>query len=438
MSGTISFWAVTTNPNGVISRFTLPHGTLPEAPSDSLTFSSGNPYGQAVAGAYDYTGNLFFLMSGIPGDAFANAGAILKITPAGVQSFLATAGPMYTAFPSSSIAIDMNGNIYGCDNSNDVVYYSSTGAGPTTLCNSARYFSSGAALTLDVHGNLIAAVFDANTGNFALLKISLPAGTITVLNPNIISVPAAAGASVANSMCCDETGSLYVLWSSVTAFGVAQFSASGTEINDSFISGNLAIVFTMAYDPSAQQFYICSSANSTYGFIVVYDKTGTVIPTKAFQLGYKSGPYTIAATNDKLKIAVDGAAAVTITLTSGAARTAAQVAADINAALGSAIASVSSGAVLFESLTTGASSQINLESIFPNAAYGTLGIQPGGATFAGSINSVPIGVNLSAPFISLPSAVAGPPVPPAIATGQPFTGTFVGFFGAGNVGGGQK
>lgn len=91
--------------------------------------------------------------------------------------------------------------------------------------------------------------------------------------------------------------------------------------------------------------------------------TGTVAET-----------YNISSTNDKLKIRVDGGTPQTVTLTSGATRSAANVVSDINATLVGATASVSTGKVTITS--NSASGFIEFE-VVTNSAYATLGLNVG-------------------------------------------------------------
>lgn len=81
----------------------------------------------------------------------------------------------------------------------------------------------------------------------------------------------------------------------------------------------------------------------------------------------------VASTSDKLSISVDGSAPVGVTLTAGAARTAAQVAADINAQVPGVIAADDgTGKVEITSASTGSSSSIEFLPV-TNAAYTVLG-----------------------------------------------------------------
>jgi len=81
--------------------------------------------------------------------------------------------------------------------------------------------------------------------------------------------------------------------------------------------------------------------------------------------------FTIGATTKTLKLAFDRGNSVTVTLTEGS-RTAAQVVADINAAIGATVASDESGAVQLTSTWVGYYSRIAIETVADDA-YTVLG-----------------------------------------------------------------
>ena len=97
-------------------------------------------------------------------------------------------------------------------------------------------------------------------------------------------------------------------------------------------------------------------------------------PTAGTTTGTIAGPFTITSGgNDQLAIAVNGGSVVNMVLTSGS-RTAAQVASDINFAVGATIATVATGGqITLTSPTTGTSSEINIEAPIDNPALTTLG-----------------------------------------------------------------
>lgn len=148
--------------------------------------------------------------------------------------------------------------------------------------------------------------------------------------------------------------------------------------------------------------------------------TPSTAATSASVLGTVAETFNVqTGVNDSLKIAIDGGAPLTFTLTAGAARTALQVASDINTGLGATIATVSSGKILLTSTTTGASSEINIETV-ANDAYtllgftvsdntGTAKVLRTAAQIAANINGVFPGVASSAGgVVTLTSTVAGP------------------------------
>lgn len=141
-----------------------------------------------------------------------------------------------------------------------------------------------------------------------------------------------------------------------------------------------------------------SSAYSTLGFTVplstgtTYYGTDGISPTTA-ELIAKAGPYAIVgATNDAFKVSVNGRTTITVTFTAGAARTAAQLVTEINAAF-DAIFGVdnlnpayvytddSGGTHLalrgdLSGLHTGPSSSLELETV-THSSYETLGLTEG-------------------------------------------------------------
>lgn len=87
-----------------------------------------------------------------------------------------------------------------------------------------------------------------------------------------------------------------------------------------------------------------------------------------------AGPYAIVLnTNDKLSIAFDGGDPVDVTLTAGGARTAAQIATDINTAFGITVAYDQSGTVVLISNTIGPDSEIHILVPASHSANSTLG-----------------------------------------------------------------
>jgi flagellin len=117
----------------------------------------------------------------------------------------------------------------------------------------------------------------------------------------------------------------------------------------------------------------------------VTGQTGAIVAaTAGSNLGSIAGPYAVAAgTTDVLRVKVDAGAFVAITLTAGAARTAAQVASDINNSglLVGATASVSGGKLLLTSNTTGAASAITIDTVANGSTANTaLGFGAGGVT----------------------------------------------------------
>ncbi len=117
----------------------------------------------------------------------------------------------------------------------------------------------------------------------------------------------------------------------------------------------------------------------------VTGQTGAIVAaTAGSNLGSIAGPYLVtAAATDVLRVKVDAGAFVAITLTAGAARTAAQVASDINNSglLVGGTASVSGGKLLITSNSTGAASAITIDTVGNGSTANTaLGFGAGGVT----------------------------------------------------------
>ncbi len=124
--------------------------------------------------------------------------------------------------------------------------------------------------------------------------------------------------------------------------------------------------------------------------------------------GKTAGPFNIVSgTNDSLLISVDGGSGQTITLTAGAARTAAQVVADINTALIGALASVEgdgNGFVAIKSNSTVVGTASVGFSTVADSAYAALGFPigsypgyTGGDTGFGAIGDYMHPTNLTGP-----------------------------------------
>jgi len=113
--------------------------------------------------------------------------------------------------------------------------------------------------------------------------------------------------------------------------------------------------------------------------------------TKAELFGSVLGPYLIDATNNKLSVKKDGAAGVVITLTQGAARTAAQIAAEIDAGLTRVDSQEVMGRLMIRPATAGAASCVAIDTAGANSAHTTLGM---GATVRTGKDNCPILVQL--------------------------------------------
>lgn len=126
--------------------------------------------------------------------------------------------------------------------------------------------------------------------------------------------------------------------------------------------------------------------------IIAFQNDGEVAVTLHFDAannkaeadGTIAGTYNIGGTTDQMLIAIDGETAVAITLTHGGTQTAANIAADINSALGAAggntklaQAVVRSNKVVILSGTTGQFSVVDVQAPATHSAYGLLGFTVG-------------------------------------------------------------
>ena len=113
--------------------------------------------------------------------------------------------------------------------------------------------------------------------------------------------------------------------------------------------------------------------------------------TKAELFGSVAGPYLIGASTNKLSVKKDGAAGVVVTLTQGAARTAAQIAAEIDAALTGVDSEEFMGRVMIRHATAGSASSVAIDTAEPNSAHTVLGM---GSTVRTGKDNCPILVQL--------------------------------------------
>src|SRR5206468_8479742 len=131
-------------------------------------------------------------------------------------------------------------------------------------------------------------------------------------------------------------------------------------------------------------FFRVDARGTTAAGTVTGSAAAIVAATAGSNLGSIAGPYAVGAgTTDVLRVKVDAGAFVAITLTAGAARTAAQVASDINNSglLVGGTASVSGGKLLLTSNATGAASAITIDTVANGSTANTaLGFGAGGVT----------------------------------------------------------
>lgn len=401
-----------------IYTYSLPTGALPAAPAASQTYS-GTVHGLSIAGCQDTIGNSYFLLNS---SGSSGAYGVLKISSGGVQSFYVTLAGVAALGPAlgsgASLAVDASGNVYVFGNPGEVWKF--TPSGVKSVFASSVDIGFGYALAFDYLGNLVVAGFNLSSGHTTLVSVNT-SGTAATLNGNILAGLGSPGTG--SNICFDSDGNIYVL--ALLGFAgsqLAQFSARGVELNAAFINLGVGVFagyqeYHHAYDSGSNTFFVSTSTSGFGAFCMAFSNLGVVL-SPASLIGTKSGPYNVTGASNKLKIAMNGAAPVTVTLTTGAARTAAQVVTEINTALGSAVASVVSGKIFLASSTAGNTSQINLQSI-ASSAYSVLGLVyppvPGG--------------NISTPDLTGPTqfffngvgslALAGPPPPLYV---PPFSG----------------
>ena len=397
----LTLWSNLNSPDYNIAQFAFPLGSLPVAPVTNWTFTGGATYGGAYSGAYDASGNVYFLMTGTGG---TGTGAILKITTSGTQSFVLTSSNL-----TQCLAIDSSGNFYGYDSvSHGISMYTSAGSGPTTVDGRAL---TGHSLAFNANGQLIA--FFVFGGTQQLVSYSIPSYTATVLNA---SVGLASVVLTSEKPCFDTSGNIYIGYAGGTGTGrIAQISPAGTVLNTAFhtftaLSGATYAPGYLAYDPVASQFFVglVNNLGLGTGVLVVLDSSGNLLPLSAYALGTTAGPYDITSSNNKLRVSVDGATAVTATLTTGASVSASTIVSDINAAYGSSIASAVGGAVQISSSTTGSGSTIDFPSV-ANSAGTVLTLNIGNNQIpGGNLTSSLTLTGYSIPVIVQPGPLVGP------------------------------
>lgn len=181
------------------------------------------------------------------------------------------------------------------------------------------------------------------------------------------------------------TGRRVVLAQAEFGTGVIQagtiFAAEGlrkTDYTTFKVCGNMDTVqYTWGADPVGQ--ILTPKKSSLVTSIGLYF-TSVPTGTNASVTGTNGSPFNITAgVNDTLKIAVDGGASQTITLTPGTNRTVLDVVIDINNQIMGATATISGASVKIAALSEGLGSTLAIQTV-ANSAYTLLGLTVGTVT----------------------------------------------------------
>jgi flagellin len=213
-----------------------------------------------------------------------------------------------------------------------------------------------------VEGNAI--VIESNTAG-AGGSVQIDSGTAnTILG--LASAAPVYGQSRSGASIADALNQAFASDSTLQAAGlVADFGAT------------TANRITIKSASGVDTFFRVNSRGDSAATNIVSDKNQATYATAGASTTSGSGAVTIDGTHDNFRIKVDGAASyTTITLTQGAGRTLASIAAELNAnpGLAGATASLdSSGKLVITSNTTGAASSIDLAEGTSNGALATLG-----------------------------------------------------------------
>ena len=331
----------------------------------------------AVAGTATGTANIEFSING-------SASSTNKVSIDLGQGNAAAAALASTDVSTSNVAISPNNNTLN-------LVVNGTGVSVTLNNNAAAtksdiaaqitaaFTGASIAATASVVGN---AITITTTNKGAGQSISVQAGTA---NTALGFATGAAGVGTSRTI-GDVTNALNTALAANSTLQAAGLTATNDGSKITVASSNGTFFRADAYGTSTAASVVGSVNHNTAA-------------TAGVGAGSATGPFAIVAgSNDKILIKVDGAGAfTTITLQAGAARTAAQVAADINnSALTGATASVDSGGhVQITSNTTGVLSKITYDVVANSTADTILGLTSGApagaAVGAAAINGFTIG-----------------------------------------------
>jgi hypothetical protein len=222
MSFPVIFSCLTATSTPVFEVFNAPLSTSPVSPTSQWSQTVDGTF-QPFSGAYNSAGVAFFLST----DLFS-------LNPATGSQSVVISAPAFGLGSNSGgcLAIDSAGNFYGPDLTNtSIIYYTSGGAGPTTLAT----VTTGQIETLAINyaGNLIVVASDS-IGVRSLIQVTLPSGVVTTLHSPIFT--GVSGYTFSSGIAFDAQGNIYVSYIALAnvAGGIAKYSKTGAIINESF------------------------------------------------------------------------------------------------------------------------------------------------------------------------------------------------------------
>jgi flagellin len=299
----------------------------------------------ATAGTYDITA--------------ANNVVSVKIDGGATQNITLTQGAARTA---TQVVNDINASLTGAvasvNGAGDVQILSNT----TGALSSVQFVASAPAASGTAVG--------ATTGPFDIVAATSGTAVGSVAEPYVFT-----GAN--------DVISVHVDGGTAQTVAITNTDTTAADVlgDINALNGGAGLVGATA---SAAGGVITITSNSTGpGSSIVFDAdvTSTANATLGFLPGAQPTYDGAASTNNQLSISVDGGAAQTVSLTTGATQTSTDVAADINAINGGlglfgATASGAGGVVTITSDSTGTASSIKFNTVANDAA----GVGPGGGT----------------------------------------------------------
>jgi flagellin len=343
---------------------------------DALTFTSskGEQFSFGVTGD---TQNLLGAGSFVSGagnsfDYSALTAAAGYNSPAGAAAGTANLEFSINGGPSSGNLVSVN---LGAGDATAASVAGTANAGTVNIDTSNNLLNvnvNGTGLAITLNSNTAATLGDiANQITSAFSGAGI-AASASVVNNQLTITTTNKGADQSIQIAAGTANSALGLAASSFNNGTARSGASiATALNAAFAANSTlqAAGLTADYGVTAAGKITITSNNGTffradaYGSSAAATVTGTAgvsaAATAALRAGTTAGTYNITASNNIVSLKIDGGATQNITLTQGGARTAAQVAQDINNSLTGGIASVdANGHVQVVSNTTGAASSV--------------------------------------------------------------------------------